>query len=250
MANGTILYQGPSLLDGKPIVCIGLKSSDNVKTGAMAQTFILRADIGPIEAVKTGGDESICGDCPHRGNGDGTARSCYVTYHFGPNGIFKKFQRGGYTDSPVGFFKGLNLRLGSYGDPGAVPFEVWQNALEGTIGHTGYTHAWRKADPRLAGVCMASCDSESDRVEAMAKGYRTFRVRSASDSIMPGEFVCPASEEAGKRLTCENCKACAGTRMGKLPARSGGVVIIAHGNPVMKKNHAKRVSLTVGLAAV
>jgi hypothetical protein len=68
-SNGVILYEGPSVIDGAPIVAIatGFKSpSSNDKTGTMIQVWILRADIAPHEAQKTGADESICGDCPMR----------------------------------------------------------------------------------------------------------------------------------------------------------------------------------------
>ena len=43
--NGAILYCGPSLLDGSPIIVVitGLSGrSTNTKTGKMAQTWILR----------------------------------------------------------------------------------------------------------------------------------------------------------------------------------------------------------------
>ena len=46
--NGAIIYRGPSLLDGKPIVVIAVglnSSSKNRKTGNMLQTYILRDDI-------------------------------------------------------------------------------------------------------------------------------------------------------------------------------------------------------------
>ena len=68
-SNGVILYEGPSVIDGAPIVAIatGLKSpSSNDKTGTMVQVWILRADVAPHEAQKTGADESICGNCPMR----------------------------------------------------------------------------------------------------------------------------------------------------------------------------------------
>ena len=48
--NGRILYEGPSMLDGAPIVVIATgfaERSGNDKTGAMIQTWILRADIPP-----------------------------------------------------------------------------------------------------------------------------------------------------------------------------------------------------------
>lgn len=65
---GYILYEGPSMIDGAPIVVIVNKidGSDNAKTGAMVQTFIIRSDVAPVEALATGADVSICGDCEHR----------------------------------------------------------------------------------------------------------------------------------------------------------------------------------------
>jgi hypothetical protein len=45
---GYIAYEGPSLIDGAPIVVIVNKiddGSDNAKTGAIVQSFIIRADV-------------------------------------------------------------------------------------------------------------------------------------------------------------------------------------------------------------
>ena len=67
-----ILWKGYSLLDNQPIVVIATTGSKNSKTGDMVQTWILRDDIAPNQAVKTGEDYSVCGDCKHRG------QSCYV----------------------------------------------------------------------------------------------------------------------------------------------------------------------------
>ena len=78
LPNGAIIYRGPSLLDGAPIVAIviGLATdSANVKTGAMLQSYILRDDMHPLDAIASGADYSICGDCSARGTaGDGTGR--------------------------------------------------------------------------------------------------------------------------------------------------------------------------------
>ena len=71
MANGVIIWEGASAIDGAPIrvIATGLKtSSHNAKTGDLIQTWILRADMTPQEAVDSGADESICGGCPHRGD--------------------------------------------------------------------------------------------------------------------------------------------------------------------------------------
>ena len=60
---GYIAYEGPSEIDGAPIVVIVNKidGSKNAKTGALVQTFIIRSDIAPTDALKTGADYSICG---------------------------------------------------------------------------------------------------------------------------------------------------------------------------------------------
>ena len=67
--QGLVLWQGMSRLDGAPIVCVatGLRSSStNDKTGPMVQTWILREDMAPHVAQRTGQDASVCGDCPLR----------------------------------------------------------------------------------------------------------------------------------------------------------------------------------------
>ena len=49
--SGFIIYQGPSLLDGKPIVAIATTASRNVKTGSMVSIWILRQDIDPVTFI-------------------------------------------------------------------------------------------------------------------------------------------------------------------------------------------------------
>jgi hypothetical protein len=117
-----ILYEGPSLLNGEPIVAIatGLASpSTNRKTGPMIQTWILVQDEAPHLAVKSGNDSAVCGDCPARG------KWCYVTTFQGPRSIWETWKRGGYPPSDLDELKGKAVRFGAYGDPAAVPFEVW-----------------------------------------------------------------------------------------------------------------------------
>lgn len=218
--NGLILYEGPSMLDGKPIVVIatGIRNvSTNAKTGAMIQTYILRSDIPPIDAVRQGEDESICGSCTHRGDGTGKERSCYVTLMHGPRGVYAAYKRGSYPQAdrlPAhGLFKDRMLRLGTYGDPAAVPVKVWHTILFNTKGHTGYTHQWHKiiADD-WAPLVMASVDNEIEMVTAQLLGYRTFRVSPTGEGPIKGtEIVCPASHEAGQKTECYDCKACMGT---------------------------------------
>ena len=219
MPNGYVLWEGASLIDGSPIVVIatGFQSvSTNRKTGAVIQCYILRSDVDPQAAVRSGDDVSICGDCPHRGDGTGKGRSCYVNLGWGPRSVYAAYRNDRYPkldDTQMAeTFRGRVVRLGSYGEPVAAPIEMWQRVLQLTDSHLGYTHRWRDVDRSWAGICMASADSEQEMREAHALGYRTFRVTPVGDGPIKGlEIVCPASEEAGKRTTCEDCRACGGT---------------------------------------
>ena len=72
---------------------------------------------------------------------------------------------------------------------------------------------------------MASADSIDEARRAWSEGLRTFRVvRSVDDIDRDNEVLCPASEEAGKRVTCEDCRLCTGQR-GSVKS----VAIPAHG---------------------
>lgn len=231
--NGFIFYRGPSMIDGQPIVAIATgiagRKSRNEKTGAgLVQTWILRDDMSPVDAVKTGADVSICGDCVHRGDGNGANRSCYVTVFQAPLVVWKTAQKGGYptmTAQEAGeLIAGRMVRLGSYGDPAAVPFAVWQAMLAQIAAKTGYTHQWRKF-PALKAFAMASCDTSADHDEAKAQGWRTFRVRLADEPLKAREIACPASKEAGAKTSCDACKACGGlTAKAKVD-----IAIMAHG---------------------
>lgn len=235
-SNGVVFYRGKSSIDGADIVAIATLKTSNTKTGDMVQTWILREDLNPLETISQGLDSSICGDCKHRGNGDGTQRSCYVDIAKAPLGIYRAYKRDRYIkyDSINGeplWVKNKLLRCGSYGDPAALPFEIWDPLVKASEGHTGYTHAWKYCDQRFRAILMASVDSDVERQEAKSKGWRTFRVRSASEPISR-EVICPASEEAGKRRTCEDCLACSGTRYGAISEKAADIVIVAHGSPV------------------
>lgn len=214
---GLIFYKGSSLIDGAPIVGIitGLSaSSKNEKTGNMLQTYILRSDVSPIDAIKTGADISICGTCPHRPTKNGT---CYVNVAQGPTMVYKAFRRGAYTffnsrQSQAANYNRLqnrSIRCGSYGDPTAIPFFNWELLLKTCDGHTGYTHQWRTCDPTWRDYIMASADNTNEQKEAMARGWRTFRVSGVNKSA-GGDILCPASIEAGKKTNCANCMLCSG----------------------------------------
>ena len=230
---GFILYEGPSLYDGKPIVVIATMDSKNAKTGSMIQSWVMLQDLNPIEASRTGKDSSICGNCPHMGKpsdretGWAKERSCYVNLLHGPLGIWKAYKKGRYPKATpyqlMNLARDRTVRVGSYGDPSAAPLDVWLDLVRHAKGWTAYTHASQNPMPDLL---MTSADSLGQAQSAWAKGERTFRVVSAvSDVVKGNEVLCPASKEAGQRATCETCRLCNGAA-----SKAKSIAIVAHGN--------------------
>ena len=215
-----IIYRGPSLYDGAPIVVIATYSTRNSKTGGVVQTYILREDIDPRDASKGGADASICGTCPHRGEVTtdparkiAKGRTCYVNLGQGVLIAWRAYQRGVYPDATRARFRaaigaGRVVRIGTYGNPSSVPDHVWTDLLKDCTSWTAYNHGepWR---PDLA---MQSVDSYAEARKAWDRGHRTFRVLSdLSELDKKNEVLCPASKEAGRRTTCAKCLLCSGT---------------------------------------
>lgn len=230
---GAIIYRGPSELDGQPIVVVAVwakhSASANSKTGNMIQTYILREDIDPVTANKLGEDESICGNCRHRGTPtldptkkQAEERSCYVVLGQGPLIVFKTLKSGGYPDysGDAVRIRGLGframVRIGTYGDGAAVPAYVWDALISGAAGHTAYTH--NGADPMRY---MISADSLADAQTAWQSQYRTFRVVRDVSEIVPGrEIECPSE----RGVQCIDCRLCGGSAK-----QAKSIAIVAHG---------------------
>ena len=236
-----IIYEGSSLLDGQQIIVIatGIKSkSSNGKTGGMIQTWILLRDIDPRAANKSGDDYGICGACLHRGKATtdpekvlAVERTCYVKLFQAPLNIWKTYHKGSYgravdSEAIASVGRDRKVRLGSYGDPAAVPAYVWNALLSKSKGHTGYSHQSRLDNADFVpNIMMVSADNLAMAQDAWAKGNRTFRVVDSLDAITDNEVLCPASEEAGRRTTCDKCGLCAGSSI-----KAKSIAIVAHGN--------------------
>ena len=141
--KGFVLYRGVSPLDGSDFVVIAVLKSGNTKTGNMVQIFILRADQDPVAAIKSGADVTVCGDCIHRKQADGT-RSCYVNVGQSVLSVWRAWKRGVYVENPsteliARALKGRRIRWGSYGDPSIIPAHIVALWNEHADGWTGYT---------------------------------------------------------------------------------------------------------------
>ena len=217
----TIAFWQGAGLDGAPIVAVvtGLVlKSDNRKTGVMAQSYIIRRDMSPMDASRLGADVSVCGTCDLRKHlvakilaetGERKAK-CYVNVSW-----LTKMWTGLYTGrvvwmDPVELGKllaylAMPLRQGAYGDPAAVPLSVW-DALD-TVKGTSYSHQWRAID--IKQYAMASVKNLKEAKEAQSKGWRTYRVDVEQVGPQAGEIMCPAES---KGVTCAACGLCNGTR--------------------------------------
>jgi hypothetical protein len=232
-----VVYEGPSAYNGAPIVALLQRGSNNVKTGNMAQLFIMDASMHPIESNRLGNDFAVCGNCKHRGksnpdklSGYADGRSCYVNLIYGIGQKYKSYIQGKYrkaknAEEVKAFLMGQSLRLGAYGDPAALPVGFIAKLQQYALFTTGYTHAHTVGDdnPMTYRHLMLSADTEEEAITAHKKGYRTFRVIPLNDAAKPilkDEIMCPSS----KGIQCADCKLCGGSK-----TKAKSVAIVAHG---------------------
>lgn len=257
-----ILWRGISAIDNAtPVVVVATfdtrhgHESDNTKTGNMVQVYIIRDDMHPVEAIKTGADTAICGDCPHRSKASGGSGACYVQVGKAPASIWRALQRDGKrvnrkTGQPTtvgdsiafdpAMLAGRKIRFGAYGDPAVAPLSLWVQLAAVSAGWTGYTHRWSKISGAWQKFFMASTDTAVERDTAKKAGWLNFTVYAAGTEKPAGAVVCPASVEAGKKTVCADCLRCGGTSVGR---RGRDVAIIAHG--ASKKSFGRSLPLSV-----
>lgn len=225
--TGFVIDRGLSPIDGAPYVAILVLRSENRKTGDMAQVFILRPDIPPLEALASGADRTICGDCPHRRRWNPEAgkftRSCYVDVGKSVGSVFRAFARGSYPDwrPECGtHLRGRRIRWGAYGDPAILSPEVVRNLTAIADGHTGYTHQWRHPWAAWAqGLFQASCDTFADYLDASSAGWRTFAIVPQGAVPTSGK-LCPATAP-DSQAQCASCRLCDGAKT--------DIHVVAHG---------------------
>jgi len=221
--KSALIYRGPSPKNGQTILVIatglGSKGSENTKTGEMAQIFILVEDESPIDAIKSGADIAICGECPLRGP------VCYVDVtRMGPKAVWDSYHRGNIpTLSPEAVGAILRMRerasrFGAYGDPAMIPYAILRALLDASgTGHTSYTHQWKEDwfDARVLEFSMGSLDHENTAEELHERfpTSRHYRMTLDYKDIDPEtEIMCPHKKEDGSvRVQCVDCGLCSGT---------------------------------------
>ena len=209
--KGIVLYEGPSLLNKQPIVCIATLESANRKTGNVIQTWIIRQRVNPVHAMLNRAVASICGDCPLSGT------VCYVIEKHAPLAVYSKYKANRYPHynwklhKPL--FEGRVIRWGAYGDPAALPLSLvrYYNGL--CNGHLGYSHQLlngtyvnRHRADKLAKLFMVSAHNRPMADKAYARGHRFFQTVTSPSEAHPSAIKCPSD-----RVQCVKCGLCNGS---------------------------------------
>lgn len=217
-------------LNGQPVMCKFTALSGgsvNSKTGDMVQSFML--PVQWMDERRIDDDTAVCGDCPHSFRAGDT---CYLhkgTAFMGLISTSKAWPQAQVSpewvvDMAATYFTDKAVRFGSFGEPVLMGEAVVKAICAVARTWTGYTHQWRKPQYQWAkAYFMASVESEELMHLAHSMGWRTFRVRPASDPVLKGETSCPASAEMGKRTTCERCSLCKGAA-----SKAKNITIIEH----------------------
>lgn len=217
---GVTLRVGASDLTGDTIATIAIFNSTNDKTGNVIQVYFLPVDEHPMDAIRSGLDSAVCGDCILRplNSPNGDNDSCYVRKFHGPSVVYRTFKAGRYPlvkDLPppqrrkvLSIFESKMIRLGAYGDPASDTFtSEFLASLAPQI--TAYSHQWRD-NPQLKPFTMASVDSPEDYKQAKDSGWRTYRYTN-EDSAFDNEIICPHKTHGTQ---CADCGLCSGTSSG------------------------------------
>ncbi len=243
---GVVLWEGPSKVDGAPISVILTGPAGNGKTGPMTQVYILRKDDAPTDALVSGADRSICGDCflrPQTTGGKDSGRTCYVQVYPYVLRVWQSYQAGRYIplddiDGPKwAWLDGSDVRFGAYGDPGVVPTDLWGQMFDRKLGKwTGYVNQWRDKwmDHELSRWFMASVIKPDEMEHANDLGYRYYRILAPHENRVKGELHCPhdlhwnprSKRRRAHKIRCIDCGLCDGRGN---RSRSRGVVDRVHG---------------------
>lgn len=235
------IFTGRSAATGEQIELHLNYSVANTKTGAGYQTTILVSGTHPLDAIKNGQDESVCGNCPFRKQTDGT-RACYVT----PMGLGAAYKnrKAQINPDPLKIQKEAYIRLGSYGDPAMLPFPLVAALATRGNKHTGYTHQHGEGyyDKRFDGLLMRSVETLGQAKKAKEEGARYFRVDLEGIGPQEGEIECPYDSRG---IQCRQCGLCNGVGLNGERVNVKSIMIRPHGNGFRLKSVAEKIKLRI-----
>jgi hypothetical protein len=197
-------------------VITGFKAkSVNRKTGEMIQTYLLDKETLTTEPKVFG---AKCAGCP-------MVSKCYVSNDkMSVRRTVKKLLNGeacsykfSTLDEVLPLLRGERVRLGTYGDPSALPLHDLQKICKTSDGWTGYTHFFREIDSDYSLYLMASVESLEGELLAHSLGYLTFRVLLKEDEnleVTKKSIQClnVENDKTLVSLQCVDCLICSGTK--------------------------------------
>lgn len=98
------------------------------------------------------------------------------------------------------------VRFGTYGEPVLHSINLTSDIVDVAKSWTGYTHQWIK-HKEFSKFFMASVHSPKTEDKARQMGWRSFVTL---DSVTKDFVNCPASNEGGKKVSCDKCNLCSG----------------------------------------
>jgi len=217
-----ILKKGNNIWFKKGNILINFqKGSSNTKTGVVIQNYLIPLSWG--EEGRVMDDKEVCFDCPHSQSKNAT---CYVRKGNPYRGLISKTKSANRVikDIPeynskteeaiLKMVEGQFVRFGAYGEPVLLGENLVKKITKVAKNWTGYTHQWHQAKYDWAKkYFMASVDSKFEESLAKQKGWRPFFVSNDPSYVQDKtkSTLCPASAEAGRKLTCNACALCKGT---------------------------------------
>lgn len=238
------------LVPDRRIIIIG-KYKPNKKTGEVIQLSLLDADLSPKEDLALARADETYLSAHGCDSGCTSFYGCYVSsfaFHFKSIDnnwlLWSKEHDEAVPELSESdqsrLFSGKTIRFGEYGDPASVSLDVIERIASYASDHLGYTHRWRSCEPGFARFCMASVESTSDYVHAMARGYRPFLVvpagttRKQIQAEITAGTPTPCVHDIDE-TQCVNCPTpCNGTSWA---SRKAGIYVIAHGRNKGKLTH-------------
>ncbi len=122
------------------------------------------------------------------------------------------------------------VRLGTIGDSSSISNYTLLNAekqiRKAKLGVLNYTHFWKSKGAHLVKRAMASCDSWSDVLVAIKKGWRAtvvespdFLEKNGTHGVHKGHkwLVCPTQSYKNKKVTCNSCGLCDASKTYLIP---------------------------------